>query len=87
MKKTVIALFAISLATPALADHPNIGGPGGELTGIKYASRGECQQALAKARNDRRKAGHHGLSESEYNAIVKENRSCAQNSDGTWSVI
>ena len=88
MKKIILALFAVSVATPALADHPNIGGPGGELTGVKFDNRGQCQAALMQARNERRQAGHTGgRTSSEYNALVRENRSCAQNSDGTWSVI
>lgn len=85
MRKIVIALFALSAATPAFADHPTIID---ELGGQKFENRGQCQSALMHARNERRQAGHTGgRTASEYNALVRENRSCAQNADGTWSVV
>lgn len=87
MRKIAVAICALGLASPALADHPRIID---ELRGIEFGSRGECESAIKKARNERRKAGaehtnspHSG---SDYNKFVREERSCARNPNGSWSV-
>lgn len=54
MKKTIIALVAVTLAMPAYADHPTIRG---EYLNYEFETRGECESTLKRERNERRQAG------------------------------
>ena len=89
MKKLMIAVLASgALSVPAMAYGQGIDD---QFRGQTFSNRGQCQSALAQARNERRqdpnlRPGNRELSNSEYNALIAQRYRCAQNSDGTWSV-
>ncbi|HLL31484.1 MAG TPA: hypothetical protein VK403_10845 [Allosphingosinicella sp.] len=86
MKKLVLTTLATGmLAMPALAQtFPNPAG---------YESRGACQSAFMKARNevrqnpDMRHPNDKALTPSEYNRADRENWECRQAADGRWYFV
>lgn len=93
MKKTIIALVAVTLAMPAYADHPTIRG---EYLNHEFETRGECESTLKRERNERRQAGgdhsdHSVTGEdrttSEYNHVVRETLECERNPNGSYSIV
>lgn len=90
MKKLMIAAIAGAVAFPAFAQS------GGVVLGSPqfdaYASRGQCESALAAERNKQRKdadtrgAGYEDLSGSEFNKASRTTTRCEQRG-GKWVVV
>ena len=91
MKKILVATMAGAIATPAFADH--VRGhvdhtvPGFETS---YVNRGQCESALAQARNERSQNtqrigwAYEVLWEAASNGESMRTTKCRQNEDGTW---
>jgi hypothetical protein len=90
MKKLMIAAIAGMLAVPALAQDTGtvLGAPQFQ----SYASRGQCESALAAERNKQRKdastrgAGYEGLSGSDFNKASRTTTRCEQRNN-QWVVV
>ena len=94
MKRILVAMMAGAIATPAFADHVP-GHVDDTVPGFEdsYDNRGQCESALAQARNERRKnpelrgEAYEELSGAEYNRESMRTTECRQNEDGTWYVF
>jgi hypothetical protein len=94
MNKILVAMMAGAAATPAFADHVP-GHADDTVPGFEdsYDNRGQCESALAQARNERRKNtdalgwAYEELSGAEYNRESMRTTECRQNEDGTWYVF
>ena len=91
MNKILVAMMAGAIATPAFADHVR-GHVEHTVPGFEdsYDYRGQCESALARARNERSQNtqrlgwAYEELSDAEYNGESMRTTECRQNEDGTW---
>jgi hypothetical protein len=90
MKKMMLAIAAGALGMPAMAQ--NSGTVLGPPQFDSYASRGQCESALAHERNNQRKnaetrgAGYQDLSGSDFNRASRTTTRCEQR-NGRYVVV
>ncbi|HEY8592900.1 MAG TPA: hypothetical protein VIL42_08560 [Sphingomicrobium sp.] len=87
MKSVLLAASAVLLATPAFAQSIPLTEYG------TFASRGQCESALAKERNAQRKgekargAGYENLSGSEFNKASRATTTCERTQTGEYAFM
>jgi len=88
MKKTLCAICALTIASPAFANHqPSIAS---QFEGTTFETYGQCISALMRERNEQRQEHHssgYSVSNKDYNESVKDTYLCDQNEDGDWIIV
>jgi len=91
MKRLIIFASALAISAPALAIQGTVLGPPQFAEG-GYASRGQCESALAAERNRQRKdptargAGYQDLTGSEFNKASRTTTRCEER-NGRYVVV
>ncbi|HEX8527798.1 hypothetical protein [Allosphingosinicella sp.] len=92
MNKLMIALAAVTVASPAMAFQGQVlGAP--QFSGNGYANQGQCTSALAHVRNEQRRnpetrggSPYNEMSGSDYNRASRDTTRCELR-NGRWYVV